>query len=525
MFDIDSVDYSITKINGSTYTWQISSNGQINSGQGSEAINVSWLNDSLAYLFIEEVVNTSSSVCLGKSDTLFVKINPSPDTTLPIIGNVNVCAFAETELYNVFGLDSSSYIWVLDSGGTIVSGQGTSNVTINWDSTGFYPISVLETSKKGCLGAHLDTVIAVRPIPNTTIDTTQYQFKICQNLDSIYYEVIGFDNSTFHWSILGGDSISSTSNGVFINWDQSFEKDLFVIETSEFNCIGDTLPIQITYDPSNITLIYVSDGFENEEFINLNWSKLAIDDTLTDDVLLFRRQIFPNITDWDSITSISKFENTYTDGPLNTQETVYQYYLSTSNICLDTLNTLNHRNILLNVKGIEEENSTQLDWNTYSDWSKFEGVKSYNIYRNLDGNGYELYFTTSDLDSVIDFTNADEGFNHCYRVEAIQFLNEEVTSWSNEVCVNYTHNLIIYNALTPNGDGKNDEFIIKNIHLYPDNNVEIYNRWGNLVYKKENYNNEWDGGNLPDGTYYYVVKIIHNEEQIPPYTGDLLLHR
>jgi len=87
------------------------------------------------------------------------------------------------------------------------------------------------------------------------------------------------------------------------------------------------------------------------------------------------------------------------------------------------------------------------------------------------------------------------------------------------------HDIIVYNALTPNDDGKNDNFYAKNIWLYPDNYVEIYNRWGNLVYQKSNYNNEWDGGNLPDGTYYYVVKITHNGTAMDPFTGDLLLQR
>jgi gliding motility-associated-like protein len=63
------------------------------------------------------------------------------------------------------------------------------------------------------------------------------------------------------------------------------------------------------------------------------------------------------------------------------------------------------------------------------------------------------------------------------------------------------------NVITPNGDGKNDFFAVRNIHVYPDNTLVIFNRWGKKVYEKEGYNNEWDGGGLKDGTYFYVLTI------------------
>lgn len=90
--------------------------------------------------------------------------------------------------------------------------------------------------------------------------------------------------------------------------------------------------------------------------------------------------------------------------------------------------------------------------------------------------------------------------------------------------------IIIYNLVTPNGDGKNDYFRIENIQLYPNNKVEIYNRWGTRVYERRNYDPNGDGsiqvftgyseGNttlakgskLPSGTYYYVVTYERTDE-------------
>jgi gliding motility-associated-like protein len=67
------------------------------------------------------------------------------------------------------------------------------------------------------------------------------------------------------------------------------------------------------------------------------------------------------------------------------------------------------------------------------------------------------------------------------------------------------------NILTPNGDGKNDKWVIKNIDSYPNNEVKIYDRSGRLVYTRRNYSNEWDatmnGSPLAEGTYYYILTI------------------
>ena len=80
--------------------------------------------------------------------------------------------------------------------------------------------------------------------------------------------------------------------------------------------------------------------------------------------------------------------------------------------------------------------------------------------------------------------------------------------------------LVVYNAVSPNGDGKNDKFLIEGINKYPNNTVEIYNRWGVKVYEANGYN-ENDrmfegysdgratvnrGEKLPTGTYFYILK-------------------
>jgi len=69
----------------------------------------------------------------------------------------------------------------------------------------------------------------------------------------------------------------------------------------------------------------------------------------------------------------------------------------------------------------------------------------------------------------------------------------------------------VSNYFTPNGDGINDSWYIQNIQNYSDNEVFVYNIYGNEVFSKKGYTNDWkgtyNGSELPDGTYYYVLRF------------------
>jgi gliding motility-associated-like protein len=73
--------------------------------------------------------------------------------------------------------------------------------------------------------------------------------------------------------------------------------------------------------------------------------------------------------------------------------------------------------------------------------------------------------------------------------------------------------------ITPNGDGKNDVLIIDGIEYYPESVLEIYNRYGHIVFTQRGYDNTWNGYSnrgslggdkpLPAGTYYY--RLTYNQ--------------
>ncbi|MFT6602430.1 MAG: gliding motility-associated-like protein, partial [Dokdonia donghaensis] len=98
--------------------------------------------------------------------------------------------------------------------------------------------------------------------------------------------------------------------------------------------------------------------------------------------------------------------------------------------------------------------------------------------------------------------------------------------------------LEVFTGISPDGDGQNDEFIIEGIVDFPDNNVQIFNRWGVQVFEGNGYDNQTvvfrgfsDGRatinsdkELPEGTYYYLINY-QTEDGLKRLSGYLYINR
>jgi gliding motility-associated-like protein len=91
-------------------------------------------------------------------------------------------------------------------------------------------------------------------------------------------------------------------------------------------------------------------------------------------------------------------------------------------------------------------------------------------------------------------------------------------SATDDVIVKVLKTPAIPNTFSPNGDGINDRWEIKYLESYPGATVEIYNRYGQLVFQSSGYSKSWDGtykGNpLPAGTYYYIINPKNGRKQM-----------
>lgn len=106
-------------------------------------------------------------------------------------------------------------------------------------------------------------------------------------------------------------------------------------------------------------------------------------------------------------------------------------------------------------------------------------------------------------------------------------VKDEFGFWSNVATVKITITndvLKIPNVFTPNGDGANDVFEILGLPAFDKADLIIFNRWGNEVYKGDNYKNTWDGNGLNEGTYYYMVTVFKGQQK-NVYKGWVVLKR
>ena len=140
---------------------------------------------------------------------------------------------------------------------------------------------------------------------------------------------------------------------------------------------------------------------------------------------------------------------------------------------------------------------------------KVEAGSNPNLPVDTDKDGImDFRDTDSDNDGILDKLEDDLDYGNLPDCD-----NDNVPNYIDaDQCETFTPE-----GISPNGDGRNDVLIIPGIKAKNNNRIAIYNRWGSLVYEKENYQNDWGGeanvknivlesdGLLPDGTYYYVV--------------------
>ena len=116
-----------------------------------------------------------------------------------------------------------------------------------------------------------------------------------------------------------------------------------------------------------------------------------------------------------------------------------------------------------------------------------------------------------------------------FRIVAVQNENEAITSVSNTIAVDKPLTLYAPNVFSPDGDGINDYFAFKGqgVENY---SLEIYNRWGQLVFQANDLNDSWNGdyrgSAAPLGTYVYQVKAVNvTGENIVVKKGSVVLIR
>ncbi|CAN5534904.1 hypothetical protein BH09BAC6_BH09BAC6_19230 [soil metagenome] len=142
------------------------------------------------------------------------------------------------------------------------------------------------------------------------------------------------------------------------------------------------------------------------------------------------------------------------------------------------------------------------------------------------GDNISFYWTPADLldnpNSITPLASPVE--NSTYTLHVVS--NDNCGESTSSVVVRVHKKVTIPNAFSPNSDGVNDYWDIKNLTTYPKSVLTVYTRYGKQVYKSTGYSRPWNGiynnAQLPAGTYYYVINF---NEDVPTVAGWVLIVR
>jgi len=218
-----------------SYNWATLSNPGVSIGTGS-SITVS-PSSTTSYI----VTGSSSSNCIDK-DTITVTVNPLPIVTASA-PNDTICV---GDTINLSANGASLYSWaLLSSPGTPV-GSGSSLQISPVTNTSYI---VTGTDGNGCVNR--DTIaIVVNPAP--TANSILGTLSVCPGVQGVSYWVPSPGaGSLFNWGVLNGNiAFGQGTDTVWINWDSLGQGLVYVIETNQYGCTGDTI-----WQPVNINII------------------------------------------------------------------------------------------------------------------------------------------------------------------------------------------------------------------------------------------------------------------------------
>jgi len=502
--------YQTQYTNGSSYAWQIAGGTQV--GTSLASVQVRWDRLGPATLRVTETSNPSGSVrCLGVSDLLNVEVVAPPATNLAIAGLARVCVGSEPVTFTLPGFATSTYQFTLLNTTTqqTTTLPATGNTTtLVVPAVGTYTVTALETS--ACAGPLYSRQFVVDPLPVAVAITGPV--RVCpENLTGLRYSLAGLPGSTYQWTVTGG-TISSGQGTSSITIDYPSDatvKTVQVVETSQYGCAGPMNTVQVHPDNVSVSLQVASVSLTSDQQVQLTFQAPANADN--PQRIMIQRRAAGTTATFTQVGDVPNTATTYTDASADTDTQAYEYRLVLTNACGTELNSTAHTIIHATALATEAiggraEGSVQVQWNAYQGFV----VQQYEVYRVADQGAATLVATVPGTTLQAAFATSAAGFNQCFRVKAIGA--GALASYSNDACVDFANKILLYNIITPNGDGLNDVFFVDNVALYPGNTLTIFNRWGKEVYSTRDYRNTWGGEKTGPGTHYYLFKLANGTQ-------------
>lgn len=470
--------------------------------------------------FDYKLVVTNVATGCKDSATLTVTVNPLPGAFAG--ADVRTCSRVPVTLGGV-STTNVTFDWQPATG---LSANNVSSPVFNLQNTTgtdavFTYVLTVTSIGTGCISK--DTVV-VTLSPEPVTQRVSYDSLVCRTtLNNRSYSVQGLPSSQYTWFVTGGTAQGGIQNGVpssastiTVDWDSTATAfGIKVVETSVNGCSNvDTVRFPVVYTNFRLTQLSVThdEALGDSALLILYRVTRLGTGTAAAPVTVYRR-VQGSGQPFVAVGTTPDTDSVYVDRQINTSAFIYEYYLSLADGCGNvTISQPVQTNLRLQGTGVAENSTSRLSWNAYQGWST--GVARYEIYRKLDNGDYGItpYAIVDGGTTNWQANNGTDGFVQTYKVIAVQ-TGTSVTAVSNEVVLEFQNALKGYNVITPNGDGYNDVLSFDNLKLYGNVQLRIFNRNGALVFETGSYANDWNGDNVPAGTYMYQLKVTGSRER------------
>lgn len=394
----------------------------------------------------------------------------------------------------IFGAPITSWTWDF---GDASPNSNLQNPSHTYTSSGIYTVSLTVTDIDGCTRTYTinnyidarDTLPPVISCPaNITVNTDA---GLCTS-SANFGNATATDNCTASPTIINNAPANFPIGNTTVTWTATDAAGNIDTCSQIVTVVDNENPI-ITC-PANITVI----GDSNCNFIITDYTNLAVStDNCTTNPTITQ---FPVVGSTINSSGNHIITLTATDAAGNSNTCTFNVIIS------DT--TAPIVNCIANQQEFLDENCEfeLLDYSTLISSSDNCDV---NININQIPAPGTVYNSPQTIPVSVTFTDVTGNTNNCsFNVDvAIDQINSGCSG-----------NPIIATLLTPNGDGKNDTWIIREQNFIKNCSVVVINRWGQKVFETTNYNNDWDGSNLPDGDYYYIITCPSGENYKGPVT-------
>jgi gliding motility-associated-like protein len=486
------------------YTWAVSPGGTITSGGtlSDSTVTVTW---NISGPQMVSVNYIDPDKCNAPSLTDYpVSVDSLPSAAGMITGITPVCAGTAGVVYSVVQIpDINSYVWTTPAGVNIISGQNTDSIIVNITAnatSGEFTVYGVNGCGNGPVSPPFSVIVNHHSSVSAGPDTST-----CEGTSITIQQSSGLNYTGLIWTTTGlGTIVNGTTLHPTYNPSISDTGDVVLTLTafSAFPCPDDSSGMIIHYGMHPVVYAGADQTVCN-----------AMPFTVTDAHTFHCSAWFWTGNGQGQIVNATTLSPTYNPAPGESGNiTLTLHGFGTASCQPESISD----QMILDIHPpvlIQSDRSDTIPYNTCDTLSVLISGGSGDYQYNWEPGSLLLNDSVADpitinlvKDTIFILLLKDKA-DGCSATDSIRvhLVVPEIT----ENCI------VVHNVVTPNGDGLNDHWVIDCIENYPENKVEIFNRWGSRINIFTNYNNidrfwkgtDENGQPIPDGTYYYVIKI------------------